>query len=709
MDISFLHSSASVIFLLLISSITYIFSKKINFPYTILLVIIWLILVPLSEISYLSFIRDFSLNPDLLFFVFLPLLLFEAAYNINAKELWKNWKTISILAVFWVLVSSLIIWSTLYLAFQIIWLDINLLICFLFWSLISATDPVAVLVIFKWIWAPKRLTLLFEWESLFNDGTSVALFMITLGIIMSWWAINSDTILIWLTSFSTNIFWWIIIWWTWWYLFSKLLWRIQYNEEAEITIAIISSYTVFIISEFFTHQFILFPVSWIIATVVSSIIIWNYWKYKITPKSEAHMNKFLDFFTFIVNSLVFILMWLILSNVETNFIDLFFPILITVLVLLVARFISVYLSIWIINMFNIEEKIPKRWMSILSWGWLKWVLAIMLVMMIPSVWDPDYIKILEFEQNIWWVYSYHFKDFLIVLTLSSIMLSLFIKAPTIAFLMRRLGVWKIETFEQIEEEEWKIISNLQITEKINKFYKNDFLDKKEYLQLKDKYKKESKQSVKRVQEVLKWKNEDVGVFIKRIIYKYALWIERQYLKKLFFYKKIEEKNFLMMLNDIEYKIESINERLKNGKNADIKDRKKTFFNKLFRKEKNFNIFDIYIINRTKYTIWKKVIKDLKNIPNEKSLFDEQLLKYVIWIYEYSCDLANKKRIEIKEDNKLEIALLEQNILNKTFLKVEEKLLKDLYNKEIIPANFYNNLIDNLHNELYNDTKPTSLT
>ncbi len=707
MEQSFLFNSASLVFLLIISSITYIFSKKINFPYTILLVLIWLILIPLSKISFLWFINDFSLNPNILFFVFLPLLLFEAWYNINIRELKNNWIMISILSIFWVILSSLLIWFSLFLGLNLVWFNIDFLICLLFWSLISATDPVTVIAIFKWLWAPKRLTLIFEWESLFNDGTAVALFMIVLTMIMNWWEVDSLDVIQWIFSFFTMIFWWIIIWWTWWYLFSKLLWHIKYNEEAEITIALLSSYTVFIVAEYFSHHFSFLPISWIIATVVSSITIWNYWKYKITPKSEDHMNKFLIFFTFVINSLVFILMWLTLDSIEAIFLDFTIPIIIAILVLLLARFLTVYLSIWIVNSFKLEERVPEKWKSILFWWWLKWVLAIMLVMMIPSEWNAWFEKILEFENNIGWTYSYHFKDFLTIITISSIMFSLFVKAPTISYLMRRIGIWKVEVFEKVEEEEWKIIANLKIIEKLVKFYKNNFLDKKEYLKLKNKYKNDTKKSVRKIKEILRNKEDDLEIFIKRIIYKYALWIEKQYLKKLFFYKKIEEKNFLTMLNDIELKIQSINNRLKNKWEEEKE--KPCFLRKMLLLNTKFNIYDIYIINRTKYTIWKKVIRDLKSIPNEKSIFDEKLLKYVIWIYEYSCDLANKKRVEIKEKNPIEIWLLEKNILNKTFLKVEEKLLKDLNNKEIIPVKFYNNLIWDLNKELYSNSKPSHLS
>jgi len=64
-------------------------------------------------------------------------------------------------------------------------IEIPFIIALLFGSLISATDPVAVLALFKQFGAPRRLTLLFEGESLFNDGTALALFSVVLGLTLT--------------------------------------------------------------------------------------------------------------------------------------------------------------------------------------------------------------------------------------------------------------------------------------------------------------------------------------------------------------------------------------------------------------------------------------------------------------------------------------------------------------------------------------------
>jgi CPA1 family monovalent cation:H+ antiporter len=60
----------------------------------VLLVIVGLFLIPLSKTDFFYFINHFKLTPDVLFYVFLPVLLFESSYNINYKDLVKNWKSI---------------------------------------------------------------------------------------------------------------------------------------------------------------------------------------------------------------------------------------------------------------------------------------------------------------------------------------------------------------------------------------------------------------------------------------------------------------------------------------------------------------------------------------------------------------------------------------------------------------------------------------
>lgn len=150
-------------------------------------------------------------------------------------------------------------------------------------------------------------------------------------------------------------------------LFSKIIGYIKNNEEVEIVLTMLLAHITFISAELITHHFSFIPISGVIATVIASLVIGNYGRYKITPRVEAHMSKFWEFFAFISNSVVFILMGLILSTVEVPFMPLMVPTFIAIVVVAIARTVSVYVPIGIINATKTEEHIPKTWQMLLSW------------------------------------------------------------------------------------------------------------------------------------------------------------------------------------------------------------------------------------------------------------------------------------------------------------------------------------------------------
>lgn len=708
-EVSFLTQTLAVLVLLIICSFVYILSKKIKFPYTVLLVLVGILLIPITSIPFFSFIWHFHLTPDLLFFVFLPVLLFEAAYNINYKQLISNWKTIMWLAVFWLLISWAIVATALFFLFPLVWFEIPFLVCLLFWVLISSTDPVAVLSIFKKLWAPRRLTIIFEWESLFNDGTSVALFFVVLALILEWTVINWFTIFEWTYKFISMIIWGILFWAFTWVLFSKTIWYIKNNEEVEIVLTMLLAHITFILAEIFTHFYPFLPISWVIATVIASLIIWNYWRYKITPRVEVHMQKFWEFFAFISNSIVFILMGLILSNLNVKLLDFIFPIIITIFVVMIARVFAVFIPISIINLFKLEEKIPKSWMILLSWWSLRWAIALVMVLLIPWIGDPWYEKILAFQQMVWWVYDFSIKDFLLVITIWSIMFTLFIKAPTIPLLMRKYQVDKLHRLEEFEYEEWKILANLKILHKLEASYKKAYLTQIEFDELKDKYSAKLNTALKRIKEILSEKWEDSKSLIKRALSLHALWIEKQYLKELLYYNEVDERNFKYILRKIEKQIERLEkswEQLRNVSNMkndyDIFSR---FFFNLYKK--NSTDLDSYIRNRTRVIITRKVIKELRYLSETELWFDTHIFSEIIELYAKFNKEADEKRIKIFSHHRATINAVESRLINKSLLKLEEKTIKDLYHKEIITPKLYLKFMEEIESEMFSDVKKFS--
>lgn len=696
MEHSLMSQTLSVIFLLIISAFSYIFSKKMNFPYTVLLVIVWIILIPISNIEIFSFIDDFVLTPEVLFYVFLPVLLFESAYNIKYRQLISNWKSVSILAVIWLLISAFIIAFALFFLFPLVWLQIPFLVCLLFWALISATDPVAVLAIFKSLWAPRRLTIIFEGESLFNDWTAVAFFMVILWIILAWWTFDSLTVFEWIWKFSSMVFGWIIFWFITWFAFSQIIWKITNNEEVEIVLTMLLAHFTFIISELITHHYHNFPISWVISTVIASLVIWNYGRYKITPRVEWHMQKFWEFFAFMSNSMIFILLGLWISKINLNFSDFALPIVITIVIVMLARAISVYLPISLLNASKLEEKIPNSWMHLLSWWSLRGAIALIMVLMIP-----------ESLTISGWNYEYSVRDFLLLLTISCIAFTLFIKATTTPFIMKAFWVDKLHDLEKFEYEEWKILANLKILEKLKNSFEKSYLSDTEYAELKDKYSKKLNKAVLEMNKLLENCSEKNSKdLIKKAISIHSLWIEKQYLKELFLYNEIDEPNFKNILRRIEKQIE----RLENWKEqfrsfSDLKMDYDIFTKFVVSKyKKNVTFVDKFIVARAKTVITRKVIKELKYLKEIDLGFDKNIFDEVIELYEAFYFKANAKRTEIFEEHKASLGALEAKLVNKSLVKLEEKTIDDLYNKEMITPKLYLKFKEEIEHEIYADLK-----
>ncbi|MBW7954675.1 sodium:proton antiporter [Candidatus Gracilibacteria bacterium] len=710
MEVTFLSASLSLFFLLTISIFTYLLSKKINFPYTVLLIIVGLLLIPLSKIEVFSFINHFELTPDVLFYVFLPILIFESAYNMNYRQVIKNWKSISSLAIIGLIISTFVIGGLMYFIFPLLGFQIPFLVCLLFGSLISATDPVAVLSIFKNIGAPRRLTLIFEGESLFNDGTSLALFLVILGIVLNG-EMSVSTYIEGFGSFISMMIGGILFGSFTGILFSKIIGKIKNNEMAEISLTMILAHLTFILSEIISHNINILgfdiKISGVIATSIAGIIIGNYGRYKISPKVEAHMNQFWEFFAFLCNSLVFILMGLILSHINVNFGMFIIPILATIVIVIIARAISIYVPIGFLNAFKLEEHIPASWQHLLSWGSLRGALALMMVLMIPGIGDTNYDKILIFQQSIGWKFDFDIREFLIVITIGSIMFTLFIKATTIGYMMKKLGTTQLHDLEKFEQQEGKILAYLKMLEKLDSLYQKKYLTISEVNNLKKKYEKELKNSVEILKNFIKTQGKDNGKsLIQRALSLHALGIEKQYLKDLFSYNEIEEKNFKYILNKINRQIE----RLELGKPQlkDIADEKISldFFQKLvefFSNEKN-NFIDNYVINRTKAIITRKVIKELKMLSEINFGFEKEMFDEIIDLYKKFNLIANEKKDTIFNEHKTEISVVEGKLADKSLLKLEENVINDLYCKEIITPKLYITFMDEIEKEILKDIK-----
>ena len=169
----FLTTETLIIELLLIVSLVAIAVRRLRVPYTVALVVVGLLITFQSPLEII-------LTPELILALFVPPLVFEAAFHLNLNELRNNLPAILLMAVPGVILTTFIVGGMLVLG-----LKLSVPIALVFGALISATDPVSVVALFRTLGVPKRLSVLIEGESLFNDGTAIVLYSLMLTIALT--------------------------------------------------------------------------------------------------------------------------------------------------------------------------------------------------------------------------------------------------------------------------------------------------------------------------------------------------------------------------------------------------------------------------------------------------------------------------------------------------------------------------------------------
>ncbi len=137
----------------------------------------YLLIFLLINFFKLDFFNNQFLKPnfDLVYDIFLPIILFESAININIHRFRIQFKTISFLATIALIFNAVIVALMLMIFFKI-----EFIYGLIFGTLISATDPIGVLAIFNNLKIPHRLKLLIEGESMLNDATIIIFFELLL-------------------------------------------------------------------------------------------------------------------------------------------------------------------------------------------------------------------------------------------------------------------------------------------------------------------------------------------------------------------------------------------------------------------------------------------------------------------------------------------------------------------------------------------------
>lgn len=343
-----------------VATLPQIFSWFRNIPYTLLLVIVGL------GLAFVD-VRLVTLSPELILFIFLPPLLFEAAWNLKWAELKRDLVPICLYAVFGVLIAIAGVAIALN---QLV--GISLTTALLIAASLSATDPVSVTALFRELGVDSRLVTLMEGESLFNDGMAVVAFGFLVALSLGTVELEFQPILLQLfTVVGIGVA-----------VGAFIGFGISYLTQrfdlplVEQSLTLVSAYGTYLIIEDLGG-------SGVIGVVTTGLILGNFGsRIGMNPRTRIIVSEFWEFLAFFVNSIVFLLIGdqIRFASLGENL----QIIMVTVAAMIVMRAVGIYiLSKLSTSITKSEISLPEQ--TILWWGGLRGSVSIALALSVSTI------------------------------------------------------------------------------------------------------------------------------------------------------------------------------------------------------------------------------------------------------------------------------------------------------------------------------------
>ncbi len=397
-------------------------ANRLNLPHTVALAVVGGVIGILALLAgdsegmgiagdFLTAMRDFSITSEAIIFLFVPALVFESALQIDVRRLMEDLPSILFLAVIGLLV------STAAVGYAMSWASgVGLIACLLLGAIVSATDPVAVVAIFKELGAPKRLGILIEGESLFNDATAIVMFTILAAMLVN----GGDADLAGGALDFVRVFLGgVIVGYIIARLFCLVLAQLRRMPLVEITLTISLAFLSFIIAEHYLH------VSGVMSVMTAALVLGSVGRTAISPATWHGLTETWEQIGFWFNSLIFVLVGMAVPGILQNI----GPTEAWLIALLIgvafaARAVIIYGLLPLMRLMRLAESVSIPFQTVMVWGGLRGAvsLALALAVIENDAFDPAT------------------RSFIGIMVTSFVLFTLAVNATTVGLVMHLFGL-----------------------------------------------------------------------------------------------------------------------------------------------------------------------------------------------------------------------------------------------------------------------------
>ncbi len=456
-----------VILALIIGAATRQFLRKSPLPYTVTLLIIglgfgaatrlgwldtWNIGSLHINVNFLSSAVEWAghIDPHVILYVFLPTLIFEAAFAMDVHTFRKSVGNASILAIPGIIIAMLLTGA---LAIGLKMAGIGLSgwgwpMALMFGAVVSATDPVAVVSLLKELGASKKLGTLIEGESLLNDGTAIVIFMVFF-VGFTGEASGSSPVVDFIRVAVGGTLVGIIVG----ALTINWVRRVFNDALVEISVIIAAAYITFYMCEHFFH------VSGVLGLVALGLAMASVGRTRISPEVEHFLHEFWELAAFIANTLIFLIVGVVIAQqaVITG----------TNLLLLAIIYVGVHVvRVIVIALFypamkRIGYGLSKKDSYVLWWGALRGAIGLALALIVAG------------EASI----PEEIRNQFLFLTAGLVTLTLLVNATTIKYLVEKLGLTKVSPAKALMRSNANLYLKQSTENSIEKFKEDRFMNR----------------------------------------------------------------------------------------------------------------------------------------------------------------------------------------------------------------------------------------